>query len=194
MKALSIRLCILGLLLEEDLHPYEIMVRMRERFLDHEDKFKIGSLYYAVDQLAKQSYIEAVETIHSTSKPDKTVYRITDSGKEHFHKLLLDRFKEDAPVYNPLHIVLVFASRGDQEKIAEILRERIREVEFQVDFSLNVYKEHQGLVPRSVLHLMAGQYEHAKTELKWLKRLLADTEAGRLGDTDSASLMDQDEI
>ncbi|WP_410769955.1 PadR family transcriptional regulator [Fontibacillus sp. BL9] len=192
MQALSIRLCILGLLMEENMHPYEIRTRMKDRFLDFQGRFKIGSLYYAVDQLAKQSYIEAVETIHSDTRPDKTVFRITDKGRAYFQKLLLDRFKEDVPLFHPMHIALVFAGKGDREKIAAILRERVREAEHQVNLCYQVYCEHQGIVPRSVLHLMAGRYEHAKTELAWLVRLLADTEAGRLSEKEFSPLLDED--
>lgn len=192
MQALSIRLSILGLLMEENMHPYEIRVRMKDRFLDSQGRFKIGSLYYAVDQLAKQSYIEAVETIQSDTRPDKTVYRITDKGRTYFHKLLLDRFKEEEPPFHPMYIALGFAGKGDNEKIAAILRDRVREAEHHVNYCYQVYCEHKGTVPRSVLHLMAGRYEHAKTELAWLIRLLEDTEAGRLNEVAFSPLLDED--
>ncbi|RUT46383.1 PadR family transcriptional regulator [Paenibacillus anaericanus] len=190
---MSIRLSILGLLLEEDMHPYEIRIRMKDRFLDHKGKFRIGSLYYAVDQLAKQEHIVAMETISSNSRPDKTIYQITDKGKEYFQKLLLDKFKDIEPLYHPMYMALAFASKGDQVKIASLLRDRVKEVEHQVNLYYQVYSEHQGTVPRSVLHLMAGQYEHAMTELKWLRRLLADAEAGRLGEMEFSPLLEEDE-
>ncbi|WP_110945296.1 PadR family transcriptional regulator [Paenibacillus phocaensis] len=192
MKGLAIRLCILGLLLEEDQHPYEMLIRIRDRFLDQHGNFKIGSLYYAVDQLAKAAYIETVETIQNEGRPDKTVYRITDKGREHFHKLLIDRFQEEVSAYHPLHVALVFAKYGDRDKVTALLQARIREAEHQVNLSYQVYEEHRGVVPRSVLHLMAGRYEHARIELTWLRRLLADAEAGRLGDRDPADLLDED--
>ena len=193
MKGLAIRLCILGLLLEEDQHPYEMLIRIRDRFLDHHGNFKIGSLYYAVDQLAKEAYIEAVETIQTDGRPDKKVYRITDEGRVCFDKLLVDRFKEEVSGYHPLHVALVFARHGDRDKIVSLLQARIREAEHQVNLSYQVYEEHRGIVPRSVLHLMAGRYEHAQTELSWLRRLYADAEAGRLGDRDPADLLNDEE-
>lgn len=180
MQSLSIRLSILGLLMERNMHPYEIRTRMKERFLDLQGRFKIGSLYYAVDQLKKQNYIEAVMTVQDELGPEKTVYRITDSGKAYFQNLLLDRFREAAPDNHPLYIALVFAGKGDQEQIAMILRGRIGEAERHVELCHRTYAEHEGIVPRSVLHLMAGYYEHARTELAWLRRLLIDAEAGKL--------------
>lgn len=192
MKALSIRLSILGLLLEENLHPYEISLRMKERFLDQKGQFKIGSLYYAVDQLEKQAYIEAVETIRSENRPDKTVFRITDKGRTYFHKLLIERLRDTEPPYHPMYIALVFAGKGDQRDIAQVLKERIQDTEHMVNIYYQVYAEHRGIVPRSVLHLMVGQYEHAKTELFWLKRLLAETEEGRLNERTISPLLDEE--
>lgn len=190
MQSLSIRLSILGLLMEQDMHPYEIRTRMKKRFLDQQGRFKIGSLYYAVDQLKKQEYIEAVETIQSEVRPERTVYRITGNGRVYFHQLLLDRFREASPDYHPLYIALVFAGKGDQDMIAAILQERIRDAEEHVEVCYRTYSEHVGRVPRSVLHLMAGYYEHAKTELAWLSRLLADTEAGRLHEISALPLLE----
>ncbi|MNI49178.1 Transcriptional regulator PadR-like family protein [compost metagenome] len=192
MKALSIRLSVLGLLLEENLHPYEISIRMRDRFLDQKGQFKIGSLYYAVDQLAKEAYIEAVETIRSENRPDKTVFRITDKGKVYFQKLLLERLKDTQPPYHPMYIALAFAGKGNQQDIAKVLKQRIQDTEHLVNYYYQVYEEHRGIVSRSVLHLMAGQYEHAKTELQWLKRLLADTEGGRLNERTVSPLLDEE--
>lgn len=192
MQSLSIRLSILGLLMEEDMHPYEIRTRMKERFLDLQGRFRIGSLYYAVDKLAEQAYIEPVETIHSDNRPDKTVFRITEKGKVYFQKLLLDRFKEEEPAYHPMYIALVFAGKGNRDQITSILKDRVCEAEHQVNLSYQVYCEHKGIVPRSVLHLMAGRYEHAKTELAWLIRLLKDTEAGRLNEREFFPLLDED--
>lgn len=162
------------------MHPYEMRTRMKERFLDLQGRFKIGSLYYAVDQLKKQNYIEAVMTIQDDLGPEKTVYQITAGGKAYFQHLLLDRFREAAYDNHPLYIALVFAGKGDQEQIAAILRERIGEAEKHVEACRRTYAEHEGIVPRSVLHLMAGHYEHAGTELAWLRRLLIDAEAGTL--------------
>lgn len=188
---MPIKLAILGLLMEKDMHPYEMRSIMKDRFLDRNAKMQIGSLYYAVERLAEQNFIKAVEVIKSSNRPDKTVYRITEPGKMQFEKLLLEMFAEIEPVYNPLYTALAFAWKADQVKIAEVLRTRVLEAEHQVNFLYEVYSEHVGIVPRSVLHLMAGNYEHAKTELRWLKKLYEDAATGRLSETDDSSILSE---
>ncbi|WP_223068179.1 PadR family transcriptional regulator [Paenibacillus caui] len=190
---MPIKLAILGILLEKDMHPYEIRTIMKDRSLDRNAKMQIGSLYYAVEQLCKQGSIEAVEVIKSSNRPDKTVYRITDKGKIYFEKLLLRMFEEIEPVCRPIYTALAFAWKGDQEKIAAILKKRILEAEHQVNYLYEVYRSHIGTVPRSVLHLMAGNYEHAKTELNWLKRLYKDAAAGQLNQYGGDPVLDEND-
>ncbi|UUZ84095.1 PadR family transcriptional regulator [Paenibacillus sp. P26] len=78
---MSMKLVILGLLMEGDSHPYEPRHKMKERFMLHYIKMQEGSLYYAIDTLCKDGYVDAVETVKDSGRPDRTVYRITDSGR-----------------------------------------------------------------------------------------------------------------
>lgn len=179
------KLVILGLLMERDMHPYEITQTLKERHLHLVTKLQIGSLYYAVDRLEKEQCIKPVEVVRGGSRPDKTIYRITEKGRKQFRQLLLRKFEEPEPVFHPLYAALIFADRGDQAKIADILESRIKWYEQFMKVSHEVYLEHISEVPRAVLHMMVGRYEHAKTELRWLKRLYADARQGKLGDVGS---------
>ncbi|WP_339292283.1 PadR family transcriptional regulator [Paenibacillus sp. FSL W8-0187] len=178
---MSMKLAILGLLLEGDHHPYEIRIKMKDRGMDQYTKLQMGSLYYAVDRLAENGYIKAVETIQSDSRPDKTIYRITDAGRKLFEQLLLKKFRDIEPVHHPLYIALPFSQLADPAVLAPILQSRIRETEHRVNQAYQLYVEHQHIVPRSAQHLMIGMYEHAKTDLNWLKRLHEDLIQGKLG-------------
>ncbi|MNC18440.1 Transcriptional regulator PadR-like family protein [compost metagenome] len=179
---MSMKLLILGLLQEKDMHPYEITLIMKERMYDQMMKLQMGSLYYAVDKLAQDDYIEAVETIRSNDRPDKTIYHITDKGKVLFEQLILQQIKKVDLVFHPLYMALALSRYIDQDKVEKVLEERIREIEHQVNYAYQVYEEHISIVPRSALHLMYGRYEHSLTELKWLKRLYQDVSARKLND------------
>lgn len=178
---MSMKLAILGLLLEGDHHPYEIRIKMKDRGMDQYTKLQMGSLYYAVDRLAEEGYIEAVQTIQSDSRPDKTIYRITESGRKLFEQLLLKKFRDIEPVHHPLYMALPFSRHADPAVLAPILQTRIREAERRVNQAYQLYVEHQHIVPRSTQHLMIGMYEHAKTDLNWLRRLHEDLVQGKLG-------------
>lgn len=179
---MSMKLVILGLLLEKDRHPYEIMLVMRERSYDRMMKLQMGSLYYGIDKLAQDGHIEALETIRSSDRPDKTVYRITVKGKTLFEQLIVQQIKKNDQVYHPLYMALALSRHIDPGKVEKLLAERIRETEHEVNFAYQLYEEHIAIVPRSALHLMYGKYEHSLTELKWLRRLYDDVVGCKLND------------
>lgn len=177
---MSMKLAILGLLLERNMHPYEITLVMKERSMDRITKLQMGSLYYAVDKLAQEGSIEAIEVIHSNDRPDKTIFRITDQGRSLFEQLILQQIKKNEPFYHPMYMALAMSRHVDQKKIEKLLEERIRETEHEVNLAYQVYEDHISIVPRSALHLMYGRYEHNLIELKWLKRLHNDVVANKL--------------
>ncbi len=71
---MSMKLVILGLLLEGDKHPYEVQHIMKERQMDCYIKYAKGSLYYAFEQLEKQGAIHITNVIRDTNRPDKTIF------------------------------------------------------------------------------------------------------------------------
>jgi len=179
---MSMKMAILGLLLERNMHPYEIMLVLKERAMDRVIKLQMGSLYYAVDKMALDGHIESVEVISSPDRPDKTIYRITDKGRALFEQLVLQLIKKNEDIHHPLYLALALSRHVDPGKVEKLLAERIREAEHQVNFAYQLYEEHIPIVPRSVLHLMYGKYEHSVTELKWLNRLYQDILERKLND------------
>lgn len=87
---MSIKFIILGALMEGDKHPYEIQQLIWEREMDKYVKFQKGSLYYAVNSMEKGGLIEIVDVISDKKRPDKTVYRITATGRAVFQEMLLE--------------------------------------------------------------------------------------------------------
>jgi DNA-binding PadR family transcriptional regulator len=95
-------LVILKLLTERAMHPYEMQQLVRDRHTDQVVKVRAGSLYHTVQRLARAGLIEAVETGREGRRPERTVYRITDAGRDQFDTNLreLVRFPEtEYPVF-----------------------------------------------------------------------------------------------
>lgn len=75
-------LVVLGLLAEQPLHPYGIRVLMRERGHDRIVKARPASLYDAVTRLTEAGLAAVQESTREGRRPERTVYRITEPGKE----------------------------------------------------------------------------------------------------------------
>jgi DNA-binding PadR family transcriptional regulator len=168
--------------MEANSHPYEMRQKMKERHMLHYIKMQEGSLYYAINQLTKSGDVEPVKTEKEGGRPDRTVYKITESGKALFQDMLVDQLAGKAAMFHPMYAALPFAWNGDQERIHKVLLEKLKEQRERVKTMEQVYLEHIQTVPRSVLHMMKGQWEHAIVELRWLERLAEDADNRRLND------------
>ena len=66
------------------MHPYEmrklIVVRNHTAFLE----LKKGSLYSAIDRLLRERLIEKVEASRQGNRPERTIYRVVERGRDEF--------------------------------------------------------------------------------------------------------------
>lgn len=179
---MSMKLAILGLLMDKDCHPYELSQEMKEREMHMYMKIQYGSLYYAIEQLKKNGLIEPVEVVSGGARPDKTIYRITEAGKIEFRKLLMKEFKMHPQFEHPFFAALAFVKYCDRDELLHSIKMQIEVFQGEAERMWALYEEHIAYAPRSVLYMLYGGYRYTVTELEWLKSLYKDAEAGRLGE------------
>ncbi len=75
-------LAVLALLAERPMHPYEMSSTLRERAKEESIKLNHGSLYSVVESLRRHELIDVQETIREGRRPERTVYAITDLGRD----------------------------------------------------------------------------------------------------------------
>ncbi|HEV7649216.1 MAG TPA: PadR family transcriptional regulator [Actinophytocola sp.] len=75
-------LAVLALLSERPMHPYEMSTTLRERAKEESIKLNYGSLYSVVESLRRHDLIDVQETIREGKRPERTVYAITDLGRD----------------------------------------------------------------------------------------------------------------
>ena len=75
-------LAVLALLAERPMHPYEMSTTLRERAKEESIKLNYGSLYSVVESLRRHELIDVQETIREGKRPERTVYAITDLGRD----------------------------------------------------------------------------------------------------------------
>ena len=172
-------LTILALLDEKPCHPYEMQRLIRSRGKD----FAITparSLYHAVDRLVRDEWIEAAETQREGKRPERTVYRITDLGREEFHIWLNTLICKPVLEYPLFVAALSFILHLSMEEGLKALQVRSIELEGQVaDWAIKLKGWTQHL-PRILL--VEGEYTLAmqKAELEWIRSLIDDIETGKI--------------
>lgn len=166
-------LAVLATVVQRPMHPYEIASLLRTRGKDDDMEIKWGSLYTVVRNLAKHGFIEVVDSRREGARPERTIYRITESG----HAELRDWTRELVATPQPEHPrfkagLSVLAALTPDEAVAA-LREREAGLARAIAVRRASLAEHAD-VPR--LFLVETEYELAvrEAELAWVRGLLAE--------------------
>lgn len=184
MKA---ELYILGVLHRGDFHPYEIRRRLTQAMIECYTDVDTGTLYYAVRQLAKGGLLTAVAHQRVARGGMRTVYRITRLGRERFRELLHEQFAAEGDLRETLYGPMLFLHLADLKVVAQALRTRIERQNTRVAEIRKFHRQWGAMLPTGSRHLMEHMAEQCRLDIRWLRAVLADVEAGRIRDTPDPS-------
>ncbi|GAA4999849.1 PadR family transcriptional regulator [Actinopolymorpha pittospori] len=174
-------LAVLELLHERPMHPYEMHQTMRVRHTDRVVNLKAGSLYHSVERLERLGLVEITETVRAGRRPERTVYAVTDAGREAFAAQVADRLGTPTKEFPGYPLALSLAHALDRRTALVELTRRQQELEHTVDFYRLATERlrDMGLEERfwlDVKYLLTMR----EAELAWTANLIAEIESGRL--------------
>lgn len=125
-------LAVLECLHECPRHPYDIHQTMQEREVWRLVKLTTGSLYHAIERLAADGLIEAVETSRAGRRPERTTYRVTEAGRDAFAARLRGMIADPAVEYPQYPVAVGFLHELEREDALFQLRRRTIALEAQL--------------------------------------------------------------
>ncbi len=179
MKA---ELLILGVLHRGNFHPYEIKRRLTNAMVQCFTDVDVGTLYYAVRQLAQAKLIEPTARERVLRGGVKTVYRITASGRARFQELLHEQFSLPGSVADTLYVAMLFLHLSNYPRVAALLTEKIVRQRAAITELGQIKKELKPLLGTGATHLIKHLVAQRRLDLKWLQDLRADVATGRVRD------------
>ncbi len=180
MKA---ELYILGVLHRGDFHPYEIKRRLMQAMIECFTEVDVGTLYYAVRQLADSGLLTAVAHQRVARGGMRTVYRITPRGRARFRELLHAQFAAEGDLRQTLYGAMLFLHLADLKLVAEALRGQIDRQNARLAEIRNLRRQWGTKLPTGSRLLVQHMQKQCRLDLRWLRAVLADVEAGRVRDT-----------
>ena len=176
-------LAVMALLYERPMHPYEMVTLMRERGKHETVRLRYSSLYSVVSALEREGLILPKETVREGRRPERTIYEITDAGREEFLTWLRELLREPVKEYTQFAAGLSFLPGIPPEEAMALLEERVGRLEeetgemrSQLDYAREEYN-----LPR--LFLVESEHELMlrEAELEWVRGIIKDMESGALG-------------
>ncbi|MEU2613557.1 PadR family transcriptional regulator [Micromonospora sp. NPDC007271] len=171
-------LAVLSALAQRPMHPYEIATTLRGWGKDQDMGIKWGSFYTVVRNMDRHGLIAAVESVREGRRPERTVYRITDSGRTELvdwtRELVSTPVAEQSSFRAGLSVLAVL----HPDEAATLLRRRLTLLEEQITADRAAFAEHLRTVPR--LFLVESEYDLAiqEAEAAWIRGLLAEFSSG----------------
>lgn len=175
--ALAVLIC-LG---ERPMHPYEAATVLRQRYKHESVRLNYGSLYAVVDSLERRGLIEAQETERAGRLPERTIYRLTDSGRAEIQDWLSELISVPTKEYPAFVAALSFLPALPPDTVTDLLKERVvrLEVELAAARGVREYVEKLGL-PR--LFWVENEFALVlkEAEIDYVHRLSRDITSGAL--------------
>lgn len=173
-------LTILSLLFERPMHPYEIRRHVRHRGKGDLVDLRPGSLYRTIERLERAQLIEPVETTREGRFPERTVYRLTERGREELDEWMRDLVStpvNDFPQFLQALAVLPILEVND---VCVQLEARVIHLEREIASLETAMRRLDSVLPR--LFQLESEYAVAlrRAELAWVDGVLGDLRTGRL--------------
>jgi DNA-binding PadR family transcriptional regulator len=178
-------LAVLGMLVQQPMHPYEIAATLREQGKNFSIKINWGSLYTVVQNLEKHGFVAATETSRQGRRPERTVYAITESGREELRDWLRELVREPEKEYHRFEAALSLIGVLSPDEVRQLLEQRLRALEIDLaghEASLAQASRH---VPRIFLIEVEYYLAVLRAEADWVRSLLREIADGSLPGVDA---------
>jgi DNA-binding PadR family transcriptional regulator len=174
-------LSILELLSERPMHPYELAATMRSRHHDEFIRLNFGSLYHTVDSLERYGWILPAEKEKEGNRPERTVYRLTDSGRKVLLQLVSEIVAQPRREYLHFSAGLMFMHHLDAETAAQLLEKRAQALQEVITKLSHILDE---LLASGHRRLSLIELEHKiamiEAERGWVRKIAKEITDGKL--------------
>ncbi|TDD34636.1 PadR family transcriptional regulator [Saccharopolyspora elongata] len=173
-------LVLLSLLAEEPMHPYRMREMIKERGKDRiANVAQRNSVYQTIDRLLRAELIAVRETARDERRPERTVYEITDAGRDALRTWTAEMLASPAREFPEFPAALATLMVLTPEDVTAGLAKRA------ADLATSLAADREALraapeLPR--LFLLDEEYSIAvrEAELKWVEGVLAALRSGEL--------------
>jgi len=115
-------LLVLGLLLDRPMHGYELSQHVKAEGIPVWFDISTAAIYYSLNKLRREGLVS--ET-HSGTRGEKSIYRVTEHGRERFFAKMEDVLASEEPVRFQYDLGILLLNRLPHERASALLEERM---------------------------------------------------------------------
>jgi DNA-binding PadR family transcriptional regulator len=177
----SLALAVMSLLNERPMHPYEMKTLMAERGHGNVIKLKGASLYDTVGRLQRLGFVETVETSREGKRPERTVYGLTEAGRDELHLWLCDLLANPGREYPAYAAALAFILGLPKAEAIRMLERRAGLIDAEFAASASILKS---IAATGLPEIVVIEEEYLQTmrqaEAKFTRKIISRLKDGSL--------------
>ncbi|MFC8243196.1 helix-turn-helix transcriptional regulator [Streptomyces chartreusis] len=173
-------LAVLTTLWQKPMHPYEIAQTLRQQGKDASTKINYGSLYTVVQNLEKHGFVEVTEVQKQGNRPERTVYGLTEAGREEMTEWLSDLMAVPAKEYPIFETALSLMGALPPDEVVRLLEERVKALEVQAASGRGALEKLYETLPRLFLVETEYQLHMVEAQTEWVRGFLEEIRKGTL--------------
>jgi DNA-binding PadR family transcriptional regulator len=173
-------LAVMTTLWQKPMHPYEIAQTLRRQGKDSSTKINYGSLYTVVQNLEKHGFVEVTDVQRQGNRPERTIYGITEAGREEMTEWLSDLMAVPAREYPIFETALSLMGVLPPDEVARLLAERLNSLEVQAASTRGGLAKLYETLPRLFLVETEYQLHMIEAQAEWVRGFLKELREGTL--------------
>ncbi|MRH88981.1 PadR family transcriptional regulator [Nocardia sp. SYP-A9097] len=188
MAVPTTRLLVLSVVrLLQPVHGYDVRRELLSWHADDWANVKPGSVYGALNTLARDGLISVDEVGQDGGRPERTAYRLTPEGEKQFGEMLRESLFSADQVKHPYFATVALFPHAPKAEVVAALQSRILKFEAALFF---LEREEQRILagsgkpeesaPYHVADAMRLSADHTRADLEWSRRTLRRIEEGEL--------------
>ncbi|WNM34082.1 PadR family transcriptional regulator [Streptomyces sp. Li-HN-5-11] len=178
-------LTVMTTLWQKPMHPYEIAQTLRRQGKDASTKVNYGSLYTVVQNLEKHGFVEVVDVERQGNRPERTVYALTEAGREEMTQWLSDLVAVPAKEYPIFETALSLLGALHPDDVVRLLEERLTALDMQVAGGRAVLEKAYETLPRLFLVEVEYQLHMLQAQAEWVRGFAREIREGVLPEVES---------
>ncbi|GAB7107213.1 PadR family transcriptional regulator [Streptomyces phaeofaciens JCM 4814] len=177
-------LTVMTTLWQKPMHPYEIAQTLRRQGKDASTKTNYGSLYTVVQNLEKYGFVEVVDVERRGNRPERTVYALTDAGRNEMTEWLSDLVAIPAKEYPIFETALSLLGALPPDDVVRLLEDRLSALDVEVTSGRAVLAKLYETLPRLFLVEVEYHLHLVEAQAEWVRGFLDEIRKGSLPGVD----------
>lgn len=167
-----INLLILGVLIEKSMNAYELNKFIQNSHINKMIKVSVPAVYKNMLKLNSQGYV--AKAVKSENETEKTVYFITQEGREHFKRLMYKFVNNDVKFhfdFNSFIINIHHIPKKDGLLMLEALKKQFYSRKEALEYERELYSP---VLSPTLSTIYKQQYMITQTMISWVEAFIEE--------------------